>query len=169
MADTEKRIVVEGVEFAQLVQFPRILRAVTAAFQPGRLALGLMMIVVLMTAGRVWDSVFAPSVSPEGLLADRWTDEDHEAAQEILVLALQRAMRLARLDDGSTEVRIVREQASNRVEVEAAGAGLAGVVPNGPKRVDRVQPYPSASGVRVSCAARGVHHPQMPLHTSLHS
>ncbi|MHC4590803.1 MAG: hypothetical protein ACYTAQ_16140 [Planctomycetota bacterium] len=32
MADTEKRIVVEGVEYEQLVQFPKILRAVTASF-----------------------------------------------------------------------------------------------------------------------------------------
>jgi hypothetical protein len=32
VADTEKRIVVEGVEYEQLVQFPKILRAVTASF-----------------------------------------------------------------------------------------------------------------------------------------
>ncbi|MHC4348878.1 MAG: hypothetical protein ACYS15_10170 [Planctomycetota bacterium] len=52
MADTEKRIVVEGVEYAQLVQFPRILRAVTASFQPSRLVLGLLMVAALMTVGR---------------------------------------------------------------------------------------------------------------------
>ncbi len=91
MADTEKRIVVEGVEFAQLVQFPRILRAVTASFQPARLALGLLMVVGLLTGGRVWDGLFESTVPPEGLLAERWTVEDGESAQEVLVSVLQRA------------------------------------------------------------------------------
>lgn len=90
MADNERRIVVEGVEFAQLVQFPRILRAVTAAAQPGRLVMGLMIVVLLMTGGRVWDWAFAPSVAPEGLMEEPWTAEDDAAAQESLARILKR-------------------------------------------------------------------------------
>jgi hypothetical protein len=84
VADTEKRIVVEGVEYAQLVQFPRILRAVTASFQPSRLVLGLLMVAALMTAGRVWDGFTADRVPPAGLTAAAWTPEDALEAQVVL-------------------------------------------------------------------------------------
>jgi hypothetical protein len=84
VADTEKRIVVEGVEYAQLVQFPKILRAVTSSFQPSRLVLGLLMVVALMTVGRVWDGVTADRVPPAGLTAAEWAAEDAFEAQGIL-------------------------------------------------------------------------------------
>jgi hypothetical protein len=84
VADTEKRIVVEGVEYAQLVQFPKILRAVTAGFQPSRLVLGLLMVVALMTIGRVWDGVTTHKVPPAGLTAAEWDPQDAYEAQGIL-------------------------------------------------------------------------------------
>ena len=54
MADTQRRTIVEQVEFAQVFGFPKILRAVTMGFQPPRLALGLVMVAALMdvTSGR---------------------------------------------------------------------------------------------------------------------
>jgi hypothetical protein len=85
VADNDRRIVVEGVEFAQLVQFPRILRAVTASFQPPRLVLGVLLVAALMTVGRIWDSVTTPAISPQGLTAPAWSGED---TQDILRAAL---------------------------------------------------------------------------------
>jgi hypothetical protein len=84
VADTDRRIVVEGVEFAQLAQFPKILRAVTSSFQPARLVLGLLMVAALMTVGRIWDGVTPNTVPPAGLAAPAWSDEDAQRSQAVL-------------------------------------------------------------------------------------
>jgi hypothetical protein len=83
VADPEKRIVVEEVEFGELFQFPRILRAVTMAFQPPRLVLGLALVAALMTVGRLWDGVTRADVSPRGLLAGTVTAADEAAVREV--------------------------------------------------------------------------------------
>lgn len=86
----DRRTVVEGVEFAQLFQFPKILRAIPAAFQPPRLVLGLLIVAALMTVGRVWDA-FAPArVGPAGLTAAPWDSEQEQQAQLTLAAALDR-------------------------------------------------------------------------------
>ena len=90
MTDTDRRIVVEGVEFAQLVQFPRILRAVTSAFQLPRLLLGLLLVAALVTGGRVWDMLRPASVPPAGLMAEPWTDDDAANSRQVLQAALDR-------------------------------------------------------------------------------
>ena len=87
MADSDRRIVGEGVELGRLFRFPTILRAVSMAFGPPRLVLGLLLVVSLMTAGRLWDGVTDPRVSPEGL----WEfseEEDREALEVVLAEAL---------------------------------------------------------------------------------
>ncbi len=87
MADSDKRIVGEGVELGRLFRFPTILRAVSMAFGPPRLVLGLLLVVSLLTAGRLWDGVTDPKVSPEGL----WEfseEEDREALEVVLAEAL---------------------------------------------------------------------------------
>ncbi len=88
--DTDRRIVIEGVEFAQLVQFPRILRAVTSAFQLPRLLLGLLLVAAVVTGGRVWDMLFTATVSPAGLMAEPWTAQDAANSQQVLQAALDR-------------------------------------------------------------------------------
>ncbi len=121
MAEPEKRIVVEGVEFAQLVHFPKILRAVTASFQPPRLAMGLLLVAALMTAGRVWDWVFAPSVPPPpvlvagapaagaGLALAPWTAAQAEQAQVSLRQALA-AWGITPPAEGDIDARRARDQ-----------------------------------------------------------
>ncbi|MHC4416644.1 MAG: hypothetical protein ACYS0G_15335 [Planctomycetota bacterium] len=84
MAETDKRIVVEGVEFGQLFRFPNILRAVTMAFQPPRLVLALLLVAALMTVGRIWDGMIDPGVAPGGLTAGSWTAVDEVSAQNAL-------------------------------------------------------------------------------------
>ncbi len=88
MVDSEKRTVVEGVEFSHLFQFPRILRAVTAGFQPPRMVLGLLMIVLLITAGRVWDGVFGATVAPGGLESGEFTIQHADIARDIVRTAV---------------------------------------------------------------------------------
>lgn len=88
MADSGKRTVVEGVEFAQLFQFPKILRAVTSGFQPPRLIIGVLMIAALVTVGRTWDAVFAPAVPAGGFTGDAFTTQHADIAEDILQAAL---------------------------------------------------------------------------------
>ena len=78
MADTQRRTIVEQVDFAQVFGFFKILRAVTMGFQPPRLALGLVMVAALMVAGRAWDWATEPTIHPDGLTAAAglWTDGD---------------------------------------------------------------------------------------------
>ncbi len=83
MTGPDRRIIVEGVEFAQLVQFPRILRSVTAAFQLPRLVIGLFLVVALVVGGRAWDTVFTATVSPDGLMAGPWKPDEAATLQAL--------------------------------------------------------------------------------------
>jgi hypothetical protein len=103
VSDSEKRVIVDGIDLAEVLRFPRILLGVTSAMQPGRLVVGLIMVTALMTAGRLWDAVAEPSVSPRGLMAGRATEEDLAAAQQ----ALREAVSLY----GSDEMRATLGQA----------------------------------------------------------
>ena len=97
MADTQRRTIVEQVEFAQVFGFPKILRAVTMGFQPPRLALGLVMVAALMVAGRAWDWATEPTIHPAGLTPPAgglWTDEDARRARTTYQAAI-----LAYVDD----------------------------------------------------------------------
>jgi hypothetical protein len=67
-----KRIIVDGVEFSRLFLFPRILGAITASLQPGRWVLGLLVLIALIAAGRLWDGLTVPCVNPGGLTHGRW-------------------------------------------------------------------------------------------------
>ncbi len=84
MADTQRRIVVEGVDFAGLFRFPSILRAATMGFQPPRLILGLLLTVAILTAGRAWDGLTEHRVSPRGLAARAITEAEREQFQAAL-------------------------------------------------------------------------------------
>jgi hypothetical protein len=136
VADTEKRIVVEGVEYAQLVQFPRILRAVTASFQPSRLVLGLLMVAALMTGGRIWDGVTPNSVPPAGLLADEWAPEEAHQAQGVLRAVLAGWAPDVEQPEGDLDARRVLHtvQAAYRVERKQLAADLADAE-DGPERL----------------------------------
>ncbi|MHC4650734.1 MAG: hypothetical protein ACYTES_07730 [Planctomycetota bacterium] len=136
MADTEKRIVVEGVEYAQLVQFPRILRAVTASFQPSRLVLGLLMVAALMTVGRIWDGATPDRVPPTGLLADEWAPEEAHQAQGVLRAVLAGWAPDVEQPEGDLDTRRVLHtvQAAYRVERKQLEADLADAE-DGPERL----------------------------------
>jgi hypothetical protein len=82
--DPKQHIVVEDVEFSQLFHFPKILGEIGSAFQPGRLVIGLFMVVVLMTAGQIWDASTSPTVHPAGLMSGTWSQADHEQALPVL-------------------------------------------------------------------------------------
>ncbi len=57
MADPNRRIIVDGVDFRELFHFPRIFTAVLAALQPPRLLIALFMVLLLVSFGRLWDGV----------------------------------------------------------------------------------------------------------------
>lgn len=90
MGSSEKPTIVERVDFSQVLAFPRILRAITMSFAPGRLVLGLLMVVAILTAGRAWDWAATPNVHPKGLMVGKWTEQHQALAQPTLRIALQR-------------------------------------------------------------------------------
>ena len=118
VADPKKRIIVDGVEFGQVFSFGRILRAVPAALQPPRLIIGLLMVVALITVGRVWDRFSEPAIHPEGLIAGRALSEaDVARRQEVLGNAIKEYVNEddwpARDDEGRfTQQLAVREVVS---------------------------------------------------------
>ncbi len=64
MAETKRRIIVDGIDFPQLFQFPILFRAITLALSPSRLVLALLMVAALAAAGGLWDANTGPA---EGL------------------------------------------------------------------------------------------------------
>ncbi len=87
MTEFNRRIIIDGVAFSEVVQFPKLLGSCTAALQPARLLIGLLMVTGVMTFGRVWDGLTEPTVHPDGLLAGRWREADRQALQPELLSA----------------------------------------------------------------------------------
>jgi len=57
VTDPNRKIIVDGVEFREILHFPRIFRSVLSALQPPRLVIALFMILLLVSLGRLWDGV----------------------------------------------------------------------------------------------------------------
>ena len=68
-----------------MFQFQSIFGAIASSFQPVRLTIGLLMVLVLFAAGRIWDSASSP-------LIDSWT-----ASESIRELEEQRKLTIAKI------------------------------------------------------------------------
>ncbi|MGY8756207.1 MAG: hypothetical protein ACKVLC_02425, partial [Phycisphaerales bacterium] len=53
----EQRTIVDGVDFGKVFQFQHLFGAIGSSMQPGRMILGLCMVLILFAGGRIWDSV----------------------------------------------------------------------------------------------------------------
>lgn len=89
MMEPKQRIIVDGVDFAEIIRFPKVLGAVLSAMQPSRLVVGLLMVTTLITAGRLWDGFTTPRIPPGGFSEDRWTEQQDDAVQDLLRSSLQ--------------------------------------------------------------------------------
>lgn len=92
MPDPRKRIIVDGVDFAELFPFHRIFHAVSASLQPPRLILGLLIVLALITFGKGWDRFdrqAGPDIAPDGLLAGTMTQTETDRAQSTIARAVQ--------------------------------------------------------------------------------
>jgi hypothetical protein len=87
----KQRLIVDGVEFASIFRFPRILRSVTAAMQPPRLVVALLMVVILIAAGHMWDAATEPRIHPAGLLAGAWEKAEETGERNVIEMALREA------------------------------------------------------------------------------
>lgn len=84
MPDSSKRIIVDGVDFASVFQFHRILRAIAMAMQPPRLIIALLMVTALATAGHLWDAFDTPTINPKGFLWGPIKETEKNLAQNVL-------------------------------------------------------------------------------------
>lgn len=67
MPESKKLVIVDGIELAEVFQFPRIFGAITSSLQLSRLAIALLMVAALMAFGNLWDRLTMPTVHPSGL------------------------------------------------------------------------------------------------------
>ena len=88
MANSKKRIVVDGIDFAAVFRFPRSLKSATAAMHPPRLIVALLTVVLLLVFGRTWDSATTPTVRPGGLLAGAMTPDEADGARDLMWRAI---------------------------------------------------------------------------------
>lgn len=90
MPDPRKRIVIDGVDFSQVVRFPRILRAVPAALQPPRMLIAFFLVLLLLAVGRTWDGATEARAHPAGITYGTLTVNERSAAQPQLQTAVRR-------------------------------------------------------------------------------
>ncbi|MCH2133122.1 MAG: hypothetical protein MK116_05160 [Phycisphaerales bacterium] len=111
MAREVHRMTVDEMEFGKVYRFGRVLKAIGSSLQPGRLALGVLVIALMGVGGQVCDWV-GSEIPPTGLAAqpwdgeltvsqnrtlrraaDKWTDLDVGFDQEIDAVTVLSAMR----------------------------------------------------------------------------
>lgn len=131
MPDPKKRIIVDGVDFAQILFFPRIIAQAASALQPARLIVGLFMVVALVTFGRIWDGLAEPQIHPRGLAVGL----DESFNLEPLQLELKNAVRryssgtVSVEDDlGVNEALAIIEPGYRKLRSEAADEDRAKVI-----------------------------------------
>jgi hypothetical protein len=113
VADNNKRVIVEGIDFSQLLLFPKLLGTAASALQPARLIIALLMVTALITGGRVWDAIATPAVAPGGLEDGRWRDDVHGPAY-------QSALRNATLRFSAVTAPVVSGAATNDIDPDEA-------------------------------------------------
>ena len=113
MAENKKRVIVEGIDFSQLLLFPKLLAAAVSALQPARLVIALLMVTALITGGRVWDGIATPAVGPGGLQEGPWREDVHGPAY-------QSALRNATLRFSAVTAPSVSGAAATTVDPEEA-------------------------------------------------
>jgi len=56
----QQKTYIDGIDFKNVFQFQSIFGAIASSFQPVRLTIGLLMVLVIFAAGRLWDSISEP-------------------------------------------------------------------------------------------------------------
>ena len=80
------RMTVDEMEFGKVFRFGRVLKAIGTSLQPGRLAIGVLVIALIGLGGQICDWV-GGTLPPGGLAAQPWTGD--------LTVSQQRSVRRA--------------------------------------------------------------------------
>ena len=72
MAQDVHRMIVDEMEFGRVFRFGRVLKAVGSSLQPGRLAIGVLVVALLGLGGQVSDWLAAGAIPSQGLAAEPW-------------------------------------------------------------------------------------------------
>ncbi|MCH2147183.1 MAG: hypothetical protein MK073_05145 [Phycisphaerales bacterium] len=77
MQGRQQKTYIDGIDFKSIFQFQSIFGAIASSFQPVRITIGLLMVLVIFAAGRMWDSTSTP-------LSDSWTSSEsvHELEEQ---------------------------------------------------------------------------------------
>ena len=85
MQGRQQKTYIDGIDFKNVFQFQSIFGAIASSFQPVRLTIGLLMVLVLFAAGRMWDSSSLP-------MSDTWI-----SSESIHELEEQRRLTIAKI------------------------------------------------------------------------
>jgi hypothetical protein len=94
----EQRTSVNGVEIGTIFQFQKIVSAIGSSFHPARLIVSLLMVLVLLASGSLWDSISTVDASALG------TNNHEELLQSRAVAIAQAATSLGHIapEDSNT-------------------------------------------------------------------
>ena len=120
VAEPSRRIIVDGVDFANVFQFQRILRAIAMAMQPARLGIALLMVTALISAGKLWDGATAPTFGPNGFLHGAMTEDEARTAQDVYRQELRAWGLTAPSDDVDLDGRAVHADIHDAYVEQAA-------------------------------------------------
>ncbi len=67
MNEPHRSVVVDRVNWSGILLISRIPRALALSFQPSRVIMGFVLVVMLMASGAIWDGLFGKPVGPGGL------------------------------------------------------------------------------------------------------
>ena len=102
----EQRTIVNGVEIGTIFQFQKIVGAIGSSFHPARLIVSLLMVLVLLASGSLWDSFSRVDASALG------TNNHEELLQSRAVAIAQAATSLGHIaPDDSNSWTAVEAQA----------------------------------------------------------
>lgn len=75
MNEPHRSVVVDRVNWGDILLISRIPRALALSLQPSRIVLGFILVVIIMASGAIWDGIFGKVVGPAGLGSPRPSHE----------------------------------------------------------------------------------------------
>ncbi|MCH2153191.1 MAG: hypothetical protein MK089_07595 [Phycisphaerales bacterium] len=124
MAQDVHRMIVDEMEFGKVFRFGRVLKAVGSSLQPGRLAIGVLVMALLGLGGQVSDWLAPGAVPAQGLAAEPWDGNFSVSQKRTIRMAANKwtdlELDLNSVVDPSVVLAAMRERHAASDGIEAA-------------------------------------------------